>query len=1480
MPKKFLNFVVLGLLSIVLILLAHQLAHRLAPRILSKVTPPLSSEINLCPLVDTNFPAATLVNNNQRGEIYLNGVWQFLPELGTQKTPPPATADWGEILVPGDWQKQTYFYTAGVEKLGQGKVWEDYQQDYQGENFSLAWYQHRVTIPPEWQGRSILLDLTRISTEAVVYVNDGRCGAIPWAGGAIDISQVVTPGQSIDLKILVAAVPTEEDQQVIFGPNQVVKASAKLDAKGLVGDVRLLSLPNNGRINDVFIQTSTRQKQIKLDIELTEFLPTDNLQIIAKILDESGNLEKEFTKNIPITAKTANTINIPNSLQSSQSSQSLQPFLHKVSVNWEWLNPRLWEVGKGNLYTLKLTVQGAGIRDEYDQTFGFREFWIEERKFYLNGRELRLRPVLHEDQWRGWAMGVPAVLETLLTSYAEAGFNIAQIWPWNHDIRGRWHFQNLVASIADRQGLPLIFPALDMTNYTDRRVWDSKKSLWEQRMARELRGDRNHPSILLWGTSPNYFGHGDDQNPLRIGKKQVMGEVPKNWRGQTWQEAAAIGESAVSIIKNHDPTRPVLVHQGAAVGDVYALNSYLNLLPLQEREDWLSQWSQTGDQPYMVVEFGTPLHLTMMRSRNGFLDAIHSEPLMTEFTAIYLGKEAYQLETKNYRDRIKSQFIKNREYKNWQGNADLDFSPAFQKLLALFNTNTWRSWRTYGITGGMLPWNDGHGWEVTDVGEEVEEKEKEVQGGTGRYREVQGDGVIEGDLGIGEEGWTTQRYREAQKEELQELQELQQDKQQNGGRDIREIQEYSGQRGVFMPRLARRFREPWQSPSYQVQPSGRAIEANNGATLAWIAGASPNFTSKDHSFWAGERLQKQVVLINDTRERQDFNFRWQVVVDDLVIGNGEAQGSIAPAQTLFFPLKTQLPPVLTKQSGEIQLQAQIGTVSHTDRFPLRVFPGLDNPARQEPRQFINLQVFDRAGKTTAMLQKLGYEINSLNSLNSLNSANSLNSTNPNNSTNPHIPKPIDSPELLIIGREALEVDGTLPESLRSYIENGGRAIVFIQQPAWYKHQGLRISPHLSRRVFSVDPSHPVAQGLDEMDLRDWRGSSTLTEAYPDTIQNPPQLSPHNAPWYGWHWGNGGAVSSVPLEKPHYSGWRSILQSEFDLAYTPLMELDYGQGKLILTTLDLEDHYLQDPATAQLARQLITYAANPDSQPNSQPNSQSNLQPQEAVFIGNEGDTVLLDNLGLRYQRAEQLIPEAGLHILSATANLADRDLQNYLKTGGKLFLLPPATPDPNQPNSRNYVGKLGIKAKWQANFPGSLQVPSWAATRGLGIADLHARTDFSAWVITEGGELGGNGLFAKVQFDQGKGQKEKGKSQGKDQGKGQKEKGKGQELGVAIATTLNPQSLLDPEAPPETLPTYLRLTRWRQTRAIGQVLANLGATFRSDDLIWQQPPNFWEKSWADLQEKFLGKPPQAGFYHLDYWEDFNYGDDPYRYYRW
>ena len=102
---------------------------------------------------------------------------------------------------------------------------------------------------------------------------------------------------------------------------------------------------------------------------LTGVKQAGRVQFVAEMLDEKGAVEKSFTADAAVEAKETQTL----------------------TLSWPWADPRLWDVGQPNLYTLRLKVKGAGLDDEYNQKFGFREFWVEGRKFFLNGTEIRLR---------------------------------------------------------------------------------------------------------------------------------------------------------------------------------------------------------------------------------------------------------------------------------------------------------------------------------------------------------------------------------------------------------------------------------------------------------------------------------------------------------------------------------------------------------------------------------------------------------------------------------------------------------------------------------------------------------------------------------------------------------------------------------------------------------------------------------------------------------------------------------------------------------------------------------------------------------------------------------------------------------------------------------------------------------------------------------------------------------------------------------
>jgi beta-galactosidase len=492
------------------------------------------------------------------------------------------------------------------------------------------------------------------------------------------------------------------------------------------------------------------------------------------------------------------------------------------------------------------------------------------------------------------------------------------------------------------------------------------------------------------------------------------------------------------------------------------------------------------------------------------------------------------------------------------------------------------------------------------------------------------------------------------------------------------------------------------------------------------------------------------------------------------VKKGDKKGIIAPAGTLFFPIDVKLPNTISsKAEGEIRLTARVGDRPHSDTFAFRVFA---NQAKIKD----TLTIFDPAGKTSAMLKQLGHQLVPWNG------------------------SQVSS--LLIIGREAFSSGENLPGSLESFVRNGGKAIVFPQRREWLENTGFRVAGHVSRRAYPVDSNHPAISGLDSEDLRDWVGESTLVEAYPDTTKTAPRMSPANMPWYGWHWGNRGGVSSASIEKPHRSGWRPILESEFDLAYSPLMELDYGKGRLILNELDLEDHYSVDAGAAQLVQQIVSYGMN----------SPVLGKPDKVVLIGGDGDAQKLDSLGVIYQRASSLSNDVGLAIVGTQANLKDADLRGYLNAGGKAFFLPRQVP----------VAGLGVGLQQAKDFGGSLAVPNWDEVKGVSASDVRSRSFYDTWLIKSGGEIGADGLLSRVQVGK----------------------------GVAIFSQIEPDSLN------ADTKTYFRFTRWRQTRANAQILANLGASFKADGSV------------------FSGSSRE--FYHWDYKTDFENGDDPYRYYRW
>jgi len=1242
-----------------------------------------------------------------RGRIVLNGVWQFMPALGNALGKP--TDDMGYIWVPGAWHRTGWAAPAlnGVIAPGSGRPW----QSVDWATLARGWYQREITVPETWAGREILLNVDRLCTDGIVYVDGKECGRLNWPGGEVTLTPHVVPGRKAVLTVLVAAVPNAgKVDDCLSGAATQSTGNNTSFSRGLVGDVFLESRPKGTRVDGVFVQTSVRRHELALDVDVTDVAAPGAVAFTATVRDANGEVARRFEASAHLIEEPQQTLR----------------------VTWPWESPKLWDFRQPNLYTLHLHAKGQNWSDDYVQRFGFREFRIDGKDFLLNEKPFRLRPAVAKLVCDG--VGMWSAIQAHMDSMVRAGFNFIELWPKAEMSRGLALYWKHWAAIGDEKGVPIMYPALNPTGIVPRSGGSPAQwAEWERMMVKEWKKVRNHPSILTFVCTANIYQHNDDQNPRRIGNLKALAV---DTSGTRLARLFAPGLKAMDIIRRYETTRPVTTHHGASVGDFHTCDMYLDMIPLQEREEWLSAWAASDQSgPFMAIEFGTPWMATFHRGRNNGGHARVTEPFLTEWSAVYFGSDAYRQESHAYRRLIEAKFQGDQRYSMWGKITEPDYKdfPEHCRLQALFIRNTWRSWRTWGLTGGLIPWASGYGWGRKTPAPQVRVAE---------FRP--------GQLGP---HVTPDAFRED-----------------SYFRDI------AGYYHGFDGR--------------QMTEAGEALVETNSDTLAWITGPPEAFTAKDHHFVSGEIVRKQVALINDCREEQAYECRVSVEVGGTTVASFDETGQIGVGQTVFVPVEFEAQKVAQKTGGRIMLKASIGDVEHADVFDFRIFPRVQAQAAGAGE----VLCLDPAGDTSKALRELGWQ------------------TAP---WDGHA----DPGKVLVIGRNALSSGAALPGSLHAFVASGGRAIVFGQDPDWLRETvGLRVARHVSRRFYPV-PSvtdHPVLMGLDQEDLRDWRGAGTLV---PETAND--NLDKDFTDWrslsegrmYGWHWGNRGSVSSAAIEKPHRSGWRPLLEGEFDLAYSPLMELNYGKGLLILCSLDLDGRTEGDPVAQTLVSRLIDYAEGAKVTPRAE----------QTIYLGGPAGEETVQLIGLRYQKGDAIPEEPALLVIGADYQPDEAALRAFLRRGGRAFFL--AREAESLP--------LGFRSKRVVGFHGSMNVPDWPECHGLSQSDLRLRADITAPLLRAGqGDVGADGLFGRVKDGD----------------------------GIAMFMQLEPGMLNAEER------TYLRYSQWRVTRTMTQILSNLGGVFEMDGKVVRC---------LEAQSQGPADPYYPGFR-----TDFALGDDPYRYKRW
>lgn len=1021
-----------------------------------------------------------------RERVCLNGLWRWQPAGGVTNVVP---ADkWGYFKVPGSWPGFTNYMHKDSQIVYFHPGWKD-------ENLShntAAWYQREISIPGDWVGRRIAVATEYLNSYAVVYINDQRAGEIRFPAGGVDLTTLCRPGGKYILSLFVTALPLKAVMLSYNDTNTVTEVKGSVARRGLCGDVYLSGAPSGEHIVDVKIDTSVRKWEITVDAALQGLIPGREYTLHARII-EHGRTVKEFTSR-PFNA---------GDLKHG-----------RFAFTEKWKPGKLWDVHTPkNMYNLQLSLLEAGgnlLDTTHPVRFGFREFRIEGRDFFLNGSRIFLSSVPLDNAQAGAVLANYEAAKESLLRLKSFGINFVYTHNYNCQPGSHLSFAEILRA-ADDVGMLV---ALSQPHFRDYE-WETPDSEQTNGYLRHaefyVRVAQNHPSVVMYSMSHNTTGYSEDMNP-----DMIDGVQEKRSPGGLKNMGKAL--RAEAIVRRLDQSRIIYHHSSGNLGSMHTSNFYPNFVPVQEQSDWFEHWAQKGVKPLFTCEYATPttwdwtMYRGWYKGKRAFGGAqVPWEFCLAEWNSQFLGDRAFQVsekEKKNLRWEAE-QFRTGNLWKRWDYPYHLDSRELDERypVFAMYISDNWRAFRTWGVSA-ISPWEYSHFWKLRE-GVDRGRKEFKVN-----WENLQRPGF-------------SPDYIEARYEQM----------------------DMAFERADWVPTVA-----------------AQALIRNNLPLLAYIGSKPARFTSKDHNFFPGETVEKQIIIINNSRETVSAECKWSFGLPRPVTGTRKA--SVKTGDQEQIPLRFNLPATLAP--GEYKLDIKVrfskgGT--QEDSFDIHVLPQV-----QPLKSGGKIALYDPKGETGQLLNAMGFKWQRVEAISVLSGY-----------------------DILIVGKGALTVDGAAPDI--THVRDGLKVILFEQtSEVLEKRFGFRVVEYGLRGVFKRVPDHPLLIGIAPEHLHNWRGEATIL---------PPRLKYELSPRFSgaptirwcdievtraWRCGNLGNVASVLIEKPAIGDFLPILDGGFSLQYSPLMEYREGKGMVLFCQMDVTGRTEMDPAAEALFRNILKYAS--------------------------------------------------------------------------------------------------------------------------------------------------------------------------------------------------------------------------------------------------------------------------------------------------
>jgi len=493
----------------------------------------------------------------------------------------------------------------------------------------------------------------------------------------------------------------------------------------------------------------------------------------------------------------------------------------------------------------------------------------------------------------------------------------------------------------------------------------------------------------------------------------------------------------------------------------------------------------------------------------------------------------------------------------------------------------------------------------------------------------------------------------------------------------------------------------------QPSPLARTMAKISAELYFFLAGPEEDFVSCDHNFYSGETINKSAIVINDSPDAVSISVCWSVQEEKGNTLFSESKNlSVGQGKVGFLPLSWKAPVV--KEKRKFQLTATwkdpSGKTHQAQPLQFAVHPAENFVWNQG-----QVCLIDASGTTREILQKMKIPVLLLSEENQQENLSLLNRS-----------------KLLIIGRQSYPcaVKILKPEEITRKVKEGLNIVVLEQLN---RHiMGLKLENTGSRETFIRAPDSPLFTGLENDDFSSWQGESGLLPSYPS-------FDTESLWWYAsysyqgqmnawrqrraWHWSNKGTVASFAFEKPQAGNFRVLLDNGFDLLYTPLLELQAGKGRILLSQLDLTDRYGKDPVATVVFQRII------------QEYSQTKAQEKSPVGVLTEQASKTLENFHLETRkgltgRVVFLLPEDWEKLTDQQTKL----LHQFLKDGGNVLT---SFASPEQ------AARLPVKVTWEKRELYNPDLPCHGVFSGVGPGEVFLREkhEFLALTSMEGKQV-------------------------------------------------------------------------------------------------------------------------------------------------